>query len=63
MRSSPGARRLRRVEQETSGNGSILGGNQLGLDLNVPINVCGNAIAVIGNAGAYCEDSGAFVKN
>ncbi|WDZ91512.1 chaplin family protein [Nocardiopsis sp. HUAS JQ3] len=47
----------------TSGNGSILGGNQLVADLDVPINVCGNAIAVLGVAGANCVDSGATVKN
>ncbi|MDA0563554.1 chaplin [Streptomonospora sp. S1-112] len=51
------------VEQETSGNGSILGGNQLGLDLNVPVNVCGNSVAIIGVAGADCDHSGAVVKN
>ncbi|RCV55154.1 chaplin family protein [Marinitenerispora sediminis] len=44
----------------TSGNGSILGGNQVGVDVDVPINVCGNAIAVLGNAGANCEDSNAI---
>jgi hypothetical protein len=47
----------------TSGNGSVLGGNQLVADLDVPINVCGNAIAVLGVAGASCVDSGATVKN
>ncbi|MFE3458483.1 chaplin family protein [Nocardiopsis aegyptia] len=47
----------------TSGNGSILGGNQLVADLDVPVNVCGNAIAVLGVAGANCTDSGATVKN
>ncbi|GHC70796.1 hypothetical protein GCM10007079_02660 [Nocardiopsis terrae] len=47
----------------TSGNGSILGGNQLVADLDVPINVCGNAIAVLGVAGANCTDSDATVKN
>ncbi|NYH53246.1 MULTISPECIES: chaplin family protein [Nocardiopsis] len=45
----------------TSGNGSVLGGNQLVADLNVPVNVCGNAIAVLGVAGANCVDSGATV--
>ncbi|WP_159944108.1 MULTISPECIES: chaplin family protein [unclassified Nocardiopsis] len=47
----------------TSGNGSILGGNQLVVDADVPINVCGNAIAVLGVAGANCVDSNAIVKN
>lgn len=47
----------------TSGNGSILGGNQLVADLDVPINVCGNAIAILGVAGANCHDSGSTIKN
>ncbi|GAA1448674.1 chaplin family protein [Nocardiopsis tropica] len=45
----------------TSGNGSIGGGNQLNADLDVPLNVCGNAIAILGLAGAQCTDSGAAV--
>ncbi|MCY9787366.1 DUF320 domain-containing protein [Nocardiopsis sp. EMB25] len=45
----------------TSGNGSILGGNQLVADLNVPINVCGNAIGILGVAGASCVGSDAKV--
>lgn len=46
----------------TSGNGSILGGNQADVDLDVPVNVCGNAIAVLGVAGAQCSASGAEVS-
>lgn len=45
----------------TSGNGSILGGNQLVADADIPINLCGNAVGVLGNAGAQCEESGAAV--
>lgn len=47
----------------TSGNGSILGGNQAVVDIDVPINVCGNAIAVLGVAGASCTNSDAKVLN
>ncbi|MEV0619670.1 chaplin family protein [Nonomuraea sp. NPDC050404] len=39
----------------TSGNGSVLGGNQLHLPVSVPVNVCGNAVAVIGGATAGCK--------
>ncbi|MBO2529977.1 MAG: chaplin family protein [Thermobifida fusca] len=46
----------------TSGKGSILGGNQL-VDANVPVNVCGNAIAILGFANAGCWYSGAAVLN
>ncbi|MFC4563835.1 hypothetical protein ACFO4E_18400 [Nocardiopsis mangrovi] len=45
----------------TSGNASLLGGNQLVADLDVPVNAVGNAIAVLGNAGAAGNDSGAAV--
>ncbi|MEY9214747.1 chaplin [Thermobifida halotolerans] len=45
----------------TSGTGSVLSGNQLVADANVPANVCGNAIAVLGLAGAGCWTSGAGV--
>jgi hypothetical protein len=47
----------------TSGNGGILSGNQAVVDVDAPINVCGNAISVVGIAGASCNDSGATVKN
>ncbi|PSK90893.1 small secreted domain DUF320 [Murinocardiopsis flavida] len=48
-------------ENETSGDGSVLGGNQVDLDANIPVNVCGNAIAVLGLSNANCNDSGAAV--
>lgn len=47
----------------TSGNGGILSGNQIVADLDAPINVCGNAISILGVSGANCIDSGSTVKN
>lgn len=47
----------------TSGIGGIGAGNQLVADLDVPINVCGNSVAVLGVSGANCTDSGAAVKH
>jgi ChpA-C len=38
----------------TSGQGSILGGNQIVAPITAPINVCGNAVAVLGDAAAGC---------
>jgi ChpA-C len=38
----------------TSGNGSVLGGNQINIPITVPIDICGNAIAILGIAGAGC---------
>ncbi|QUX28814.1 chaplin [Nocardiopsis akebiae] len=51
------------ADTTTSGNGSILGGNQIVADLDVPVNACGNAIAVLGVAGAQCTGSGAAVQD
>lgn len=45
----------------TSGNGSLGGGNQLVVDGDVPVNLCGNAIAVLGIAGASCAGGEAKV--
>jgi LPXTG-motif cell wall-anchored protein len=39
----------------TSGNHSILGGNQVNAPISVPVNICGNAAAVLGFAAAGCE--------
>ncbi|GAB3159947.1 chaplin family protein [Microbispora hainanensis] len=39
----------------TSGHGSILGGNQIVAPITAPINVCGNAVAVIGKSHAGCR--------
>ena len=45
-------------EVHTSGNGSVLGGNQLVVDGDVPVNVAGNAIGAVGGvAGAAATDS------
>ncbi|MUN38403.1 chaplin family protein [Actinomadura litoris] len=49
-------------DMKTSGMFSIGGGNQVYLPVSVPINICGNAIAVLGVAQAYCE-GGATVNN
>jgi hypothetical protein len=38
----------------TSGNESILGGNQISLPISIPVNVCGNAVAILGGAFAGC---------
>ncbi|TDE42348.1 chaplin [Nonomuraea mesophila] len=43
----------------TSGAGGIASGNQLHLPIVIPVNVCGNAVAVVGGALAGCK-GGAF---
>lgn len=42
------------ADDYTSGAHSVLGGNQVVAPISIPINVCGNAVAVIGFAGAGC---------
>jgi LPXTG-motif cell wall-anchored protein len=49
------------ADTTTSGNGSIGGGNQIVADVDAPVNVCGNSIAVLGVAGADCTGSDAKV--
>ncbi|WP_433220865.1 chaplin family protein [Microtetraspora malaysiensis] len=46
----------------TNGENSILGGNQVVAPITAPINACGNAIAIFGDATAGCK-GGASVKN
>jgi hypothetical protein len=45
----------------TDGQHSVLGGNQVNAPVNAPINLCGNAVAVFGEATAGCV-GGAVVK-
>ena len=40
---------------DTSGTQSVLGGNQVSVPVNAPINACGNSIALVGTAGSSCE--------
>ncbi|MEV6925402.1 chaplin family protein [Dactylosporangium sp. NPDC051485] len=47
----------------TSGyNAGLLNGNQFDTTLQVPVNVCGNSIAVLGFADAHCGGGAAAVK-
>ncbi|MEV0401699.1 chaplin [Actinoallomurus sp. NPDC050550] len=39
----------------TSGEGGVLSGNQVIVPITAPINVCGNAVSVLGIAGAGCK--------
>ncbi|GAA2169931.1 chaplin family protein [Actinomadura napierensis] len=51
-----------RPDMKTSGNMSILGGNQVYAPISAPINVCGNAIgAVLGIAQAGCKGGAAVI--
>lgn len=46
----------------TSGAGGAISGNQVNVPIAVPVNVCGNAVAVIGVAVAGCK-GGSIAKN
>ncbi len=41
----------------TSGDNSLLSGNQINVPVSVPVAVCGNAIAALGRASAHCHGS------
>ncbi|MBW8484972.1 chaplin family protein [Actinomadura parmotrematis] len=43
----------------TSGAGGVLSGNQVVAPISIPVDVCGNAIAVLGIAGAGCQGGAA----
>ncbi|WP_024934481.1 chaplin [Actinomadura welshii] len=47
--------------QRTDGTGGVLAGNQVYAPISIPVNVCGNAVAVAGEAVGGCE-GGARVK-
>ncbi|GGM72380.1 hypothetical protein GCM10010106_18420 [Thermopolyspora flexuosa] len=47
----------------TSGVGSILGGNQIVAPITAPVNACGNAVAVLGDAAAGCLGSAKVVSS
>jgi hypothetical protein len=46
------------------GNTSILSGNKVDIPISIPINVCGNAIAILGFAEASCQGgAGVFLNS
>jgi len=45
----------RKVDMKSSGNFGLLNGNQVFIPISVPINVCGNAVSVLGLAQAQCK--------
>ncbi|URM96995.1 chaplin [Actinomadura madurae] len=52
----------RNVKMESAGNFGIGNGNQVFAPISVPVDVCGNAVGVLGAAQAQCK-GGATVKN
>ncbi|MFI6814219.1 chaplin family protein [Nonomuraea sp. NPDC050328] len=50
------------IQNKTSGNSSVLGGNQVNAPISAPINACGNAVSLFGNSDAGCK-GGASVKS
>ncbi|MEO3825396.1 chaplin family protein [Actinomadura sp. B10D3] len=49
-------------DNETGPNVGLLNGNQVFVPISIPVDVCGNAVAVIGGAQAGCK-GGASVNN
>jgi hypothetical protein len=50
------------IPGKTSGNNSVLGGNQVNAPISAPVNACGNAVSLFGSSDAGCL-GGASVKN
>jgi hypothetical protein len=40
---------------DTNGDGGILSGNQFLVPVSIPVNVCGDAIAIVGRSRAGCR--------
>jgi hypothetical protein len=51
------------ADQISFGNTGILSGNQSSTVIQAPISVCGNAIAVLGNARARCRGGAWAINN
>ncbi|WP_162794680.1 chaplin family protein [Nonomuraea lactucae] len=50
------------IANKTSGDSSVLGGNQVNAPISAPVNACGNAVSLFGSSDAGCK-GGASVKN
>jgi hypothetical protein len=50
----------RGVDQDTSDNNGVLNGTQIYSPIDIPINICGNSLALLGeaNAAAVCSNKG-----
>ncbi len=42
-----------------NGDGGVLSGNRVSVPISIPVSVCGNAVGLLGLAGASCR-GGAF---
>ncbi|WP_067481112.1 chaplin [Actinomadura hibisca] len=45
----------------TDGSHGVLSGNQIIAPISIPINVCGNSVAVLGIAGSGCQGGASVV--
>ncbi|MBO3751814.1 DUF320 domain-containing protein [Streptosporangiaceae bacterium NEAU-GS5] len=50
------------IPGHTSGDNSVLGGNQVNAPISAPVNACGNAVSLFGSSEAGCK-GGSQVKN
>jgi len=47
------------ADNDTSGAGGVASGNQVLAPISIPVNACGNSLAVIGLAGSGCRGTAA----
>jgi hypothetical protein len=40
---------------DTNGDGGILSGNQVLVPISIPVNICGDSVAIIGRSRAACR--------
>jgi ChpA-C len=43
------------ADNDTSGEYGLLSGNQAVVPISIPINACGNSVALLGLAGSHCR--------
>jgi hypothetical protein len=43
------------ADNDTSGAGGVLSGNQAVIPISIPVDLCGNSVAILGLAGSHCR--------
>jgi hypothetical protein len=51
------------ADPDTRGDGGVLSGNQLIAPISIPVDVCGNSLAVIGLATGHCRGGAAVAMS
>lgn len=50
------------ADPDTRGDGGVLSGNQLIAPISIPVDVCGNSLAILGVASGHCRGGAAVTQ-